>query len=137
MKTTILDDNQTSISEAISKKISDLDAIVALAAEKIRERSIEQKWTFGEWVEDWDDGYRAYVPMFAEETALFDNDTDDCDGFGFWVELRLTEKNDFKSAEVDEFSVYFDNGEAYVCYTKEEQEYMKNRLNSELYKFYN
>lgn len=137
MKTTILNDNQTSISEATSKKISDLDAIVALAAEKIRECSIKEKWTFGEWTEDWDEDFRADVPCFEKESMLFDNDSDEYGGFHFWVELKLSEKEGFKSAEVEVLTVDFENDEVYAYYSDEEEEYMRNLLDAQLYKFYN
>ena len=137
MKITILTDNQTSISEATSKKISDLDAIVALAAEKIRERSIEDKWTFGEWDEEWDEDFRGYVPDFKKEDALFNNDSDEADGFHFWIELTLSENDGRESAEVTKFTVDFENEEVYTDYSDEEEEYMRNLLDAELYKFYN
>lgn len=137
METTILNDNQTSISEATSKKISDLDAIVALAAEKIRERSIEDKWTFGEWDEEWDEDFRGYVPDFKKEDALFNNDSDEADGFHFWIELTLSENDGMESAEVTKFTVDFENEEVYTDYSDEEEEYMRNLLDAELYKFYN
>ena len=137
MESTILNDNQTSISEATSKKISDLDAIVALAAEKIRERSIEDKWTFGEWDEEWDEDFRGYVPDFKKEDALFNNDSDEADGFHFWIELTLSENDGRESADVTKFAVDFENEEVYTDYSDEEEEYMRNLLDAELYKFYN
>lgn len=141
MTTTILNDNISTISEDKQNRISDLDAIVALEADKIRERSIEQKWTFGDWdavIEqfseplDWEI-CEPYVPH--REEALFDDDN--IDGFGFWIELILTGEDGFYSAEVTKFIAGYEDDDVYVDYNEDEQEYMRKHLDAELYKFYN